>query len=115
MENIAQQMQQLGHDAKLAARQLAASSAEKKSRALHAAAASIRAHAAAIIAANTTDMDAATTLSPAMRDRLMLDAKRVEAMAAGIDQVADLPDPVGQRGMWPATDCILRKPACPSA
>ena len=95
MTGIAQQMQQLGHDAKIAARILASSSAEKKSRALHAAATSIRAHAAHIIAANKIDMDAASALSPAMRDRLMLDAKRVETMATGVAAVADLPDPVG--------------------
>jgi len=95
MADVAAQMQQLGHDARLAARALAATAPDKKSRALHAAASAIRADAAAILAANKTDMDAATSLSPAMRDRLMLDAKRVEAMAAGVDQVADLPDPVG--------------------
>ena len=92
---IAQLMQQLGQDARRAARMLAATSAEQKSRALHAAAASIRAQTAAIIAANQTDMAAASALSPAMRDRLMLDENRVEAMAAGIASIADLPDPVG--------------------
>jgi len=95
MTTMAEQMQQLGHDARLAARAVAQATAAQKSRALHAAAASIRTHATAIIAANQRDIAAAQHLSPAMIDRLMLDAKRVEAMAAGVAVVADLPDPVG--------------------
>jgi glutamate-5-semialdehyde dehydrogenase len=58
-------------------------------------AAAVRAAAGAILAANATDMAAASSLSPALRDRLFLDATRVEAMAAGLDAVAALPDPVG--------------------
>lgn len=96
MTGLAEQMQTIGRNARLAARQLAAMAAADKTRALQSAAAEIRAQASAILAANARDMAAATALSAAMRDRLMLDAKRVEAMAAGIDQVAELPDPVGR-------------------
>ena len=67
-----------------------------KSAAIRAAAAAIRAHAPAILAANAADMAAASALSPALRDRLHLTAERVEAMAAGLDTVAALPDPVGR-------------------
>jgi glutamate-5-semialdehyde dehydrogenase len=58
----------------------------------------IRENAPSILAANALDLAAGREkgLSPAMLDRLMLDESRVEAMASGIDQVATLPDPVGQ-------------------
>ena len=80
-----------------AARALASVSGARRRQALETAAASVRAAAGAIIAANDADMAsaAASGLSPAMLDRLRLDAGRVEAMAAGIATVAALPDPVG--------------------
>ena len=61
-------------------------------------AAAIRKAAPELLAANAQDLAAGKEkgLSAAMLDRLMLDEKRIEAMAAGIDQVATLPDPVGQ-------------------
>jgi glutamate-5-semialdehyde dehydrogenase len=94
--SLAAQMEQIGSAARGAARLMALVSCETKSRALHAAAGTIRAHAADILAANARDMAAADHLSSALRDRLMLDAKRIEAMAAGVAAVADLPDPVGR-------------------
>ncbi len=93
---IQETMLELGKNARAAARVLGLTHAEDKARALHAAAAALRAHKAEILAANARDMDAATHLSPAMRDRLALTDARVEAMAAGVDTVADLPDPVGR-------------------
>jgi len=59
-------------------------------------AASIRAHQPAILEANRRDMDAAASLSEAMRERLLLTPQRVEDMAAAVDQVAGQPDPVGR-------------------
>jgi glutamate-5-semialdehyde dehydrogenase len=61
-------------------------------------ASSIRANAASLMQANDKDLAAGVEkgLSAAMLDRLRLDEARIEAMAAGIDQVATLPDPVGQ-------------------
>jgi glutamate-5-semialdehyde dehydrogenase len=58
---------------------------------------SIRRAVPDLLAANAKDLAAAQAkgISTAMLDRLMLDEKRIEAMAAGIDQVATLPDPVG--------------------
>jgi glutamate-5-semialdehyde dehydrogenase len=69
-----------------------------KDKALHAMAAELRAYGADILAANAKDMaDAkAKGLSAALLDRLMLDAKRVEAMAKGLEEIAELPDPVGR-------------------
>lgn len=69
-----------------------------KAAALRAAAAAIRADAEAIAAANAIDMQraAANGLSGAMLDRLKLDAKRIEGMAAGVEAVAALPDPTGR-------------------
>jgi glutamate-5-semialdehyde dehydrogenase len=60
------------------------------------AAAALREHQAQIIAANAEDIAAAPGLSPAFRDRLLLDPARVEAMAKGLEEVAALPDPVGR-------------------
>jgi glutamate-5-semialdehyde dehydrogenase len=96
MMKLKETMEQLGRNARLAARSAAQLSSEVKQRALHAVATSIRAHANHIIAANSIDMKEATHLSPAMRDRLLLNAARVETMANGVATVADLPDPVGR-------------------
>ena len=84
--------------AREAAGRLALAPNDTKSGALHAAAAELRADAEAIIAANAIDLASAEQagLSPAMLDRLRLDGARVEAMAAGVATVADLPDPVGE-------------------
>jgi glutamate-5-semialdehyde dehydrogenase len=90
-------MQQLGAQARSAYAVLAQASTQQKTQALSEAAAALRAASATILEANGKDMEAARAkgLSDAMLDRLKLDAKRIEAMAAGVAQVADLPDPVG--------------------
>jgi glutamate-5-semialdehyde dehydrogenase len=95
--NIADVMAQIGRDARAAARELAKATTEQKQAALTAAAAAIREHKAEILAANAQDMAAATTrqLSGALLDRLLLDADRVEAMAAGIEEIGRLDDPIG--------------------
>ncbi|TRW17096.1 glutamate-5-semialdehyde dehydrogenase [Glacieibacterium frigidum] len=67
-----------------------------KAAAIRAAASAIRVHAAAILAVNAADMASAQHLDEAMRDRLLLTPERVEAMAAGLDTVAGLDDPVGR-------------------
>ena len=86
---------ELGTSARAAAAVLARTPTDVKRAAVRGAAAAVRAAAGAILAANADDMAAATGLSPALRDRLFLDAGRIEAMAAGLDAVAALPDPVG--------------------
>jgi glutamate-5-semialdehyde dehydrogenase len=96
-ESVRALMQRLGAAAKGAARPLARAGTAVKNTALAAAAAAIRAHSDAILAANALDMAAARAagLGAAMLDRLQLDAGRVAAMARGIDEIAALPDPVG--------------------
>lgn len=93
---ITEQMNKLGRAARAAAHSLALTSGEDKAHALMAAAEAIRTHKAEILSANQLDMAAATDLSPALRDRLMLTDARIEAMAAGVETVAKLPDPVGR-------------------
>jgi glutamate-5-semialdehyde dehydrogenase len=93
---LAAEMTALGQTAKAAARAMREASAETKNAALRAAAVAIRARAGDILKANAEDLAAANDLSPALRDRLMLDAKRIEAMAKGVEDVAALPDPVGR-------------------
>ncbi len=97
-DNIATTMTALGEAARAAATDLATCGGEERNAALAAAAASLRARAAAIIEANGQDMAAARErgLSSAMLDRLMLDESRVESMAAGIETIIELPDPVGR-------------------
>ena len=87
----------MGARARRAAHILAQASDEQKADALRRAAQALRDQAPAIIAANARDMDnaAANGLSPAMLDRLKLDAGRVAATADGVEQVAGLPNPLG--------------------
>jgi len=84
--------------ARQASIELASVTGAEKSVCLRAAAARIRADAAAILAANQLDLAAAPGygLSPAAIDRLTLDAKRVESIAAGVEAVAMQSDPVGE-------------------
>lgn len=90
-------MQRMGRAAVDAAAQLALTDTATKNQALSAAAASLRGAREAILAANAQDMREARAkdLSSALLDRLALDAKRVEAMAVGLEQVLALQDPIG--------------------
>jgi glutamate-5-semialdehyde dehydrogenase len=98
MSTLQETIHQMGKQARKAAYQLAQLSSEEKNTILRAMASAIREATPDILTANAKDLAAGTEkgLSAAMLDRLMLDEKRIEAMAAGIDQVATLPDPVGQ-------------------
>ena len=97
MQSLDSLMRELGRAAAASRTALAQSSGEARNRALHAAAQAILERQASILAANARDMDAARArnLSGAMLDRLQLNEKRVEAMAAGIELIAQLPDPIG--------------------
>jgi len=88
----------IGKAARAAMRQLASTPAEARNTALRAAAAAIRAARDDLLAANAIDMEQAAGkgIEGAMLDRLMLDEARIEAMARGLEDIADLPDPVGQ-------------------
>jgi glutamate-5-semialdehyde dehydrogenase len=95
--DIAAEMDRLGRDAVAASQALALASTEQKNRALAHMAVRLRADKAALLAANTLDMDAARAkgLSGAMLDRLALDAERIEGMARGVEDIAALADPIG--------------------
>lgn len=98
MSDIQTQMQQIGEAARIAYRTLASASEKQKNDALTQSAKAIRAASAEILSANAEDMATARNrgLTGALLDRLMLDAARVEVMAAGLEAIAKLPDPVGQ-------------------
>jgi glutamate-5-semialdehyde dehydrogenase len=91
-------LNQLGREARAAARRLATASEAEKDMALHTAADVIRARAEAILAANREDVAEAKCkgLAASFVDRLTLDPKRLEAIAAAAESIADLPDPVGR-------------------
>src|SRR5215216_3386738 len=84
--------------AKAAARELAALDSGTKDRALLAVADALLSRTPEILEANSRDLDAGreSGLSSALMDRLALDARRVAAMAAGVREIAALPDPVGE-------------------
>lgn len=90
-------MTDLGAGARRAARVLALASGEQKDAALAAMAASIRASAKEILAANAEDVAEAKAggMSSAFVDRLALNDARINAMADGIDVVRAIKDPVG--------------------
>ncbi|MDH3547285.1 MAG: glutamate-5-semialdehyde dehydrogenase, partial [Gammaproteobacteria bacterium] len=96
--SIAASMDAMGVAARRAAATLALTSNDERNAALLSAAATIRERCDDILAANAKDMDSGRNrgLSEAMLDRLMLDADRIEAMAAGIEAIAELPDPLGK-------------------
>lgn len=87
--------EQLAKTARAASRPLARAGAEQRTRVLRAIAASLRARVPAILAANAEDLANAAALDEAMRDRLRLDEVRVEKIAASVDEVAEMADPVG--------------------
>ena len=83
--------------AKAAAPSLAALSTEEKNRALLAMADALEADTEALLAANRMDLEAAEgRISTVMLDRLRLTEDRIRAMAHGIREVVDLPDPIGR-------------------
>lgn len=97
LAQIGELMEPLGRAAVTAARVLAQTDAATKNRALQVTATALRAHAAEILAANARDMSSARErgLSGALLDRLLLDPKRVEGMAQGIEDIIQLADPIG--------------------
>jgi glutamate-5-semialdehyde dehydrogenase len=95
--DIAAAMAEIGRQARAAARALASAPAAQKNEALRAMAAAIRTQESAILAANAEDVAEAKAAggNAAFIDRLTLDPGRVEGMAAGIETIAGLKDPVG--------------------
>jgi glutamate-5-semialdehyde dehydrogenase len=88
----------LAREGRKAQRVLARMDAAAKAAALRSAAAALRKNAANVLAANAQDLAAgeARGLSKALLDRLRLDEARLEGVAAAVEAVAALPDPVGE-------------------
>ena len=95
--DIAALLDEIGRQARAAARVLALAPAAQKDRALELMAGAVRAQKARILAANAEDIAEARAsgMTSAFLDRLLLDPGRVEAIAAAIDAVRALKDPVG--------------------
>jgi glutamate-5-semialdehyde dehydrogenase len=95
--DIAAALGEIGRRARAAARALALAPADQKNRALGAMAAAVRAQTSLILAANAEDVAEARAagVTGAFLDRLALDPARVETIAAGIDAVRGLKDPIG--------------------
>jgi glutamate-5-semialdehyde dehydrogenase len=96
--DVKQYMQTVGRQAREASRAIARADTNQKNRALLAIAAAIRRDAAKLLAANARDMEHArhSGYDTALLDRLALSEKTVAAMAEGLEQIAALPDPVGE-------------------
>lgn len=97
-ESVEQMMRRMGEDARTAYRTLATATSRQKDDALRRGAGELRNQQAALMEANAKDMAFAKDkgLSDAMLDRLALDEKRIEAMAAGLEDIASFPEPVGK-------------------
>lgn len=96
--DIANYIETVGRQARHASRAIARADSNAKNRALHTIAAAIRRDSERLVAANQRDLEGARAagLEAALLDRLTLTAKGVATMAEGVDQVAALPDPVGE-------------------
>jgi len=96
-EDLREAMHALGAEARAAARELALASTVAKNAALCAMAAHLRAAQSAILKANAADVSAAKAagLAASFIDRLTLDEARVESIARGLEEIAELADPVG--------------------
>ncbi|HEC12248.1 MAG TPA: glutamate-5-semialdehyde dehydrogenase [Acidiferrobacteraceae bacterium] len=91
-------MAEVGRRARSAAGELARATSDKKNQTLIATAEAIETSSQALLDANTKDLEAAQKqgLDSALLDRLELNTARITAMAEGLRQIAELPDPVGE-------------------
>ena len=96
-EDLREAMFVIGRAARAASRELALASTATKNAALCAMAAHLRQQSAAILKANAADLEAAKAggLAASFIDRLTLTEARIEAMARGLEDIAEVPDPVG--------------------
>jgi glutamate-5-semialdehyde dehydrogenase len=96
--DIQHYMQTLGQHARTASRAISRAGTNAKNNALLAMASEIRAAAETLKQQNALDLEAgkAKGLDPASLDRLALTDARIEGMAEGLEQIAALPDPVGE-------------------
>jgi len=89
---------ELGRKARAAAKGLLAASTEAKNTALREAAKALRANMGELIAANDKDVESVAGKKPeSFVDRLRLNEDRIEGMASALEQIAELPDPVGRQ------------------
>jgi glutamate-5-semialdehyde dehydrogenase len=97
LPELEREMRSLALDARQAAGLLARAEPQRKATALRHAAEEVRAARGDLLVANAEDVAFAerASVSAALLDRLRLDAKRIEAMAEGLETVAELPDPIG--------------------
>jgi len=103
VSDIPKLMQAMGRRARSAAEVLATATTPQKNAALRAGARRLRESGELVLAANAADMQDAQVkqLSAALLDRLRLDAGRVDAMAQGLEAIAELADPIGkQLAQW---------------
>ncbi|MGB0965973.1 MAG: glutamate-5-semialdehyde dehydrogenase [Litorivicinus sp.] len=96
--SIAQYMSELGQAARSASRAMGRASTAQKNQALYHLADALEANADQLLAANEQDLQAGreSQLDAPLMDRLAIGGKGIAGMAAGVRQVAELPDPVGQ-------------------
>lgn len=96
--DIKHYMNEVGQRARKASRAMAKADTGAKNRALALIAAAIRRDAGALREANRKDLEAARSsgLAEAMLDRLTLSDKAIATMAEGLEQIASLPDPIGE-------------------
>jgi glutamate-5-semialdehyde dehydrogenase len=96
--DVAAYMRGVGAAARVAAREVARADTRAKNQALHAMAAALRRDEAKVLAANALDVTAAKAAGQdaAFVDRLTLTPQAIAAMAEGLEQIAALPDPVGE-------------------
>lgn len=98
----------MGQFAQQAEQQLAQLKTSEKNEVLRQMAQQLRQQSTGIVAANQTDLEQATDLPDNFVDRLTLDEARIEQMAQGLEQVATLPDPIGDvNKMWRTDDELL--------
>lgn len=96
--NIKDYMQTLGLQARQASRAMAKADTNTKNQALRLIASAIRRESASLLEANAKDLTKAKVngLEPAMQDRLTLTKRSIDTMAEGLEQIASLPDPIGE-------------------
>jgi glutamate-5-semialdehyde dehydrogenase len=105
----------IGSAARSAALVLALAPSDQKNRALRAAAAALRTQRANILSANENDVGESVgrAASGAILDRLRLDDSRVEAMARGLEDIADLRDPIGSvPAQWSRPNGMMIQRVC---
>jgi glutamate-5-semialdehyde dehydrogenase len=115
--DLRQQVHDAARRARVAARELATLNTAAKNSALHAAADNVLREAGKVIEANKEDLAAAKAAGTpeAMLDRLALNPQRIDGIAAGLRQVAGLPDPIGEvlRGQTLPNGLQLRQQRVP--